>query len=592
MNNATFKTIGEILYQPYSEKKKIVIPNYQRGYKWSVKNAGKESCEMSAVEKLLLDIADPCGNGEDYFLQGITVQEDDNTIIVIDGQQRLTTIYLLLWYCGGVKAIADIDLKYDIRTDSEEFLNSLKSRELDKAFFQPIDDDKQDIYYFKQALKQMYDFFDGKDKLKGEMEDYIKHRIKIIYITVDSQDKAVRTFTMMNGAKANMLDEELVKAEILRQASRPLPKERTNTTSVGLDYLFEMLSDGYMDEWTATTLRSRYAREWDKWLYWWNRKDVRDYFDVSTPMGLLLDYYYRNNRDEAGKNSDFSFSSFSKLIGGANVLEINKRTKHIFKELKHLQKSFEDLYNDSLTYNWLGLSLKCDSNNEKYEITRYFIENKNDKKGLEWYAKCKMAGATHKEIIGEDDDNLQNKQRIFMDSVLSPEVYLVAPYQCYEFLLYLNIREDNNLGRKFNFSIWSEKSLEHIFPKSRVYHIDEKGNYYRGDGEKCSDTEVVAIKCGDMNWMARTEIESKTVNKITEHSIGNLVLLYGRNNSEFRNKPFPEKKKTFFNVNDDGFRSRNLLHSIAKFAKSDWRAEEIAEYYNEIKTQIETLYEK
>ena len=48
----------------------------------------------------------------------------------------------------------------------------------------------------------------------------------------------------------------------------------------------------------------------------------------------------------------------------------------------------------------------------------------------------------------------------------------------------------------------------------------------------------------------------------------------------------------FFDVNGDGFRSRNLLHSIAKFAKSDWRAEEIVEYYNEIKTQIDSLYEK
>ena len=51
-------------------------------------------------------------------------------------------------------------------------------------------------------------------------------------------------------------------------------------------------------------------------------------------------------------------------------------------------------------------------------------------------------------------------------------------------------------------------------------------------------------------------------------------------------------KKECTEKNGDGFRSRNLLHSIAKFSKSDWRAEEIAEYYNEMKTQIDTLYEK
>lgn len=590
MDNATFKTIGEILYPPlYSERREILIPNYQRGYKWSVKNERKGSTDISAVEKLLADIIDPCINETDYFLQGITVQEDEKTVTIIDGQQRLTTIYLLLWYTGGPKAIADITLKYVVRKTSEIFLEELKSRDFSKDWTVPTESDGQDIYYFKQAIIQMASFFKGKDELKAKIGEYIRRHIKVIYITVDNMEKAVRTFTMMNGAKANMLDEELVKAEILRQVSRPLPNDCVRTTSFGLDYLFDMLSYGYAEEWTATALRGRCAREWDKWLYWWNRKDVRDFFYVSTPMGLLLDFYYRN---KTGKNLGFSFASFSKLIKGAGSLEINRCTKHIFKELKHLQKSFEDVYNDPVTYNWLGLSLKCEESNEKYEILRYFIENRNDQKLQEWYAKCRMVGATHLEIISMDEDGLQSKQMMFINSILSPNAYKVARDQCYKFLLYLNIREDNNLGRKFDFSIWSEKSLEHIFPKSKVYHIEENGDYYRGDDFKCSEDEVAAIKSGDISWIARTEIESKTVNKITEHSIGNLVLLYGRNNSEFRNKSFSEKKKTFFNVKDDGFRSRNLLHSISKFAKSDWREEEIAEYYNEINKQLNTLYEK
>ena len=40
-------------------------------------------------------------------------------------------------------------------------------------------------------------------------------------------------------------------------------------------------------------LRNKYAREWDKWLYWWNKEDVRDFFNINTPMGLLLDYMSR-----------------------------------------------------------------------------------------------------------------------------------------------------------------------------------------------------------------------------------------------------------------------------------------------------------
>ena len=44
--------------------------------------------------------------------------------------------------------------------------------------------------------------------------------------------------------------------------------------------------------------------------------------------------------------------------------------------------------------------------------------------------------------------------------------------------------------------------------------------------------------------------------------------------------------------NDKDLRSRNLLHSVSKFANSDWRAKEIVDYYREITTQLNRLYEK
>ena len=59
-----------------------------------------------------------------------------------------------------------------------------------------------------------------------------------------------------------------------------------------------------------------------------------------------------------------------------------------------------------------------------------------------------------------------------------------------------------------------------------------------------------------------------------EHFIGNLVLLYGKNNSEFSNLPFEDKKFKFFH-NERKFESRNLLHTISSFASSKWDIEEI-----------------
>ena len=591
MDNVTFKTVEEVLILSNGNPKEVVIPNYQRGYKWSVKDWNGRAEEPSALEKLLNDLNQSYENQNDYFLQGITVQERDSDVILIDGQQRVTSLYLLLWYLGGPDAIGNINLRYDIRKKSGEFLSKLKEIYWNNPNdFLLSEDDEQDVYYFKQAIYQIDKFFSEKEVVnKRNMEDYIKRHVKVIYVTVDTIEKAVRTFTMMNGAKATMLDEELVKAEILRRVSHPQLKNVTATAS--LEGGLELLRDICAEDWETTVLRSRCAREWDRWLYWWNNPDVQDFFNVTTPMGLLLEYFFR--RKNTDRKMRLTFDVFMKeFLSGTDGQALSSGAKHVFKQLRHLQKLFEDVYDNPVVYNLLGLALRSDESGEKFDIVNYFIENKCDEKALERYVKCKMAGATHREITGEEDaESLQNRQKEFVSNLEEPDVYGKHQQECYKFLTYLNTVEDNKLNRKVDFSIWRNKSLEHIFPKSKVYHKDENGELFRGDGSKCTEKEVEEIKNGDRKWLAREDIENQTESKLTEHCIGNLVLLYKNNNSEFGDKSFLEKKNVFFNVNDKDFRSRQLLHTISKFTCPEWRAKEIANYYHEVKTQLDKFYE-
>ena len=598
MDKATFKTIGEILAPaPGSPQKKITIPNYQRGYKWSVKHNNGNTEEPSAVEKLLTDLEEPFRSRSDYFLQGITVRETDDATLIIDGQQRLTTIYLLLWLLGGKEAVSDINIAYEVRKQSREFLARLKKMDWQsaKGELKPNEGDGQDTYFFKLALWQIAGWAAHIDA-HAAMAEYVREHVRVIYITIDTPEKAVRTFAMMNGTKASMLDEELVKAEMLRLVSRPCP--RTNTMPQTPEGVLDLLRDICAEDWEATSLRSRYAREWDKWLYWWNRADVREFFNVGTPMGLLLEYHYKGLAK--GGKARFGFDTFKKeCLDGENNLAGKKNAKATFAGLRHLQKSFEDIYNNATTYNWLGLSLRCDGSDEKYETITYFMENKNDASLLRRYAKCKMAGATHREITADDEEvqkRLAEKQAAFANCLKEPVVYDAHNAECYRFLTFLNIEEENKLNdssrskRKFDFSIWSNKSLEHIHPKSKVWHKGDDGRLYRGDGKPCNEQEVAEINGERGGWLARGHIESAAGHSLTEHCIGNLVLLYGSNNSEFGAKPFLEKKETFFDVASPGFKSRSLLHTISKFAKPKWGAEEIANYYNEIAKQLETLY--
>ena len=70
---------------------KFYIPEYQRGYRWTSRE----------VTDLLNDIAEFINNGrpgQTYCLQPLVVKRLDASWEVIDGQQRLTTLWLFHWY--------------------------------------------------------------------------------------------------------------------------------------------------------------------------------------------------------------------------------------------------------------------------------------------------------------------------------------------------------------------------------------------------------------------------------------------------------------------------------------------------------------
>ena len=274
-----FKTLREFLY-PQGKKVTLEIPDYQRGYKWSVK---EREDSQSSVEYLLagLILAWKTHPDQAYFLQGITVSEnmntiDRNTIEIIDGQQRVTSLYLILRVLGisFVSKENDIKLQYSVRAASQTYLDNLK---VETFKWEDINESEpQDNHYFREAMKQIKGIFDDENtKLKSEKKidfvNYILDKVTFLYIVVDRQ-QAINTFTMMNGNKATMHQEELVKAQMLHQISIPVQvsdKERPST----FDELLEAIKDYAARDWEADALRSRYAREWDKWLYWWNRKE-------------------------------------------------------------------------------------------------------------------------------------------------------------------------------------------------------------------------------------------------------------------------------------------------------------------------------
>ena len=556
----------QLTLEKYLAKNKIfTIPHYQRGYVW-----GKGLKSDNAVSYMLKSIKEGFDKKESIFLQGITVSEAEK-IILIDGQQRTTFLYLLLCYLESAK---EIEISYEVREESEQFLMELKNKTQNEIIESVVRDDNepfQDVFFFKRSLRYIH--LELQHLNRDELKNYLLNNINFLYINIPLE-KAVKTFTMMNGSKAVMLDEELIKAELLRQIS--LVKGQK--------------TDDFEESWETNALRSRYAREWDKWLYWWRREEVTTLFKTKAQLGWLLECFVKEK-----EMKESSFESFKIL------LEDSQSTKLHFKILRRLQKSFEDIFNNAITYNCLGMSLiGINDKNEQYKIINYFLKNKHNEELLTVFAKWRVVGATHDEIVYEKnmlqeiEENAPKakvqKAMVALDVISQKVVYgSDGDGVARKYLLYLNILADNRtnkkegkeVGRKFNFGIFENQSLEHIHPKSKAYHYKkETSSYFDGN-----EIELGSQKPEGKEWLDRDACPAN----VSEHSIGNLVLLEGKNNSTFGNKTFSEKKRKYFDLSTS-FEIRELLHTISVFANNKWDMEEIVKNQESVISRFKQIY--
>ena len=528
---------------------RFVIPDYQRGYIWGQYNPNHFSQDgLDSVSFLVNSILKGFETKRDVFLQGITVHTipSTNDIVLVDGQQRTTFFYLLLKYLGYEGYIS---IKYDIREESNIFLKQLDI----KSCTYNEDDLFQDIFFFKKTINTFKTLLDDKKEEHKDILDYILEHVKFLFIEIPAE-KAKIIFSMMNGNKAIMLQEELIKSELLRCSS---------------------INTEYIKEAENLAIRSRLAHEWDKWLYWWNNEAVKFYFKRNEQLGWLLPLIE--------DTEDVSFEHFkNQCLKSGNVQE----AKNIFKKIRLLQKSIEDAYSNPVTYNLMGAILCIRNIPERFVFLKWYfklVRDLNHDQALNElyrYFNWAFINLTHKEIIEYNKEKYNEKRMAFLDALNKDDLYKSEYETGARWLLRCNILEDcsqnNHLGRKFDFSIWEERSLEHIYPKSKVGHINNNTPLdYDDNPLSAEDQQNITL------WREEIVYHKGLPDEVyaTEHSIGNLVLLYKNDNSKFNAADFEQKKSLYFTIkSDSGFRSRHLLHTVSVFANSSWEGKDIAKH--------------
>lgn len=203
--NLETKLVGDI-------KGSFYVPNYQRGYRW-----GK-----TEVATLMNDIYEYGGKprkseNENYCLQPIVVRNLGDKYELIDGQQRLTTLYLVYVYMNkasnGFMSKPKFSISYETREKSADFLNNPNESKKE---------DNVDFFFIYNAYKTIEDWFTQKEKLQTTLTNinkYFDECVKIIWYEVPDSDNSIDLFTRLNIGKIPLTSSELVKALFLKEES-------------------------------------------------------------------------------------------------------------------------------------------------------------------------------------------------------------------------------------------------------------------------------------------------------------------------------------------------------------------------------------
>ncbi|MBN1617718.1 DUF262 domain-containing protein [Candidatus Dojkabacteria bacterium] len=162
----------------------LVVPNYQRPYKWTAKN----------VIQLLDDILDAKNDNKEVYRVGtlILYQEEESIYNIVDGQQRTITFSLLL------KALDANSINF---LDQPLTSNSYNRRNIPNNF--------------RTLERRVNNISDSRDR--GELLDYLKNNCELIVVITVDLSEAFQFFDSQNARGKKLYPHDLLKAYHLRE---------------------------------------------------------------------------------------------------------------------------------------------------------------------------------------------------------------------------------------------------------------------------------------------------------------------------------------------------------------------------------------
>lgn len=541
------ETANGALFQ--REAKHYYIAPYQRGYKWASNHPN------DAVWILMNDLFNAAENPEgEFFLQFITTKlskvKDIYVLEVIDGQQRLTTLTILLTVLAYKKgdnnqAISNNLLSYEVRPKVTDFFSnhiyknveSIISKTWDEFISEFPTNDEQDINYLFNAVNKINELIDKYyDNLENilKFEKYVLENVKIILNNIENNVNCEEMFSNLNDNKVDLTSSELIKGLILTNTAR----ERHDTDrSISYKEIIE--------------IRAVMGRQWDELSHWANRMDIKSFFfysslNVLDEMLLLLalNDNYIPAEDRSDKYEIFNYFQ-------SQIKKGNKTSTQYFDNLKKLKLILNEWFSDDKIYNAIGFL--------------FFAKRKGDR----------FSTRNLLPLLEQTKTQIKSELKEYKVKLLTTDIdileYGETNNEIYNLLLALSVFVDES---RFNFTSFNKKddiwSLEHIFPQNPDELPDELGirdiEFLKSlGGDKLEQYDMVKDQLKEFDDTIDTaSVYSKLKAKLKDkcciltpdekrilyrlirieklHSIGNMALLTKSDNCAIKNGMFDKKR--------------------------------------------------
>ena len=580
MNTIETRQIGKLILneetpQRANRVEHYLIPAYQRGYRWTT--------ELH-VKVLLEDIDDflskKRASDEFYCLQPIVVTpqkdcEGNRRWEVIDGQQRLTTLYLILKYLGKRK----YEIIFDKREKSTIFLRDLSPTTFEHS--------NPDFHFMSAAYDYISKWFEQKEEYDINYGDrfttVLMDSVQVIWYEIqltgttfeEKETEKIDTFNRLNIGKIPLEDAELVRALLMSKITESSHRE-------------------------LLLRQAEFSNEWYEIEHFLQNKQVWRFLTkkiYSNHIQLIFELMSGNKNTLNYSTYKWFENEFVKCESPSN------KAKELWNEAKTYISKLRYWYNNRCAYHYIGFLLAAnlvtleelvsESNKKKSEF-KLFLHNKI----------AEFLNSIDLERLDYTNKYEDIKKVLLLFNVLTCNEQIDTPQNRFPFNLYNEINETKKWSLEHIHAQQSEDPLQRddiirkwiddtLSSLKRVETIN-KGKDPETDNDVVIDVKYLKEEL--LNIKTENPIDNEEFNNLrvriieafdsnSKHWLDNMALLSRPDNSSLNNAIFPVKRDRIIELERQGHFippcTRNVflkLYSRADNQPYFWSANDKEEY--------------